>query len=841
MDTELGQVVYSAANALVGAMATDGWNAVKERFGRWLRRHRGDDADALIVKLDALRAKLLRAGGNPDAERFWRMYEELQAALTLRIAAAVAADENSRAELAGLRAEWLALPGVSTRSADASAHLARSYGKLLVEPRASGTAPALAIPERVRAVVTARPAVNLAPPTTTRFVDREELLARLRGRIVRPADRMRIVNLCGEGGIGKTALAVKLWELLASSFPHGLLYADLRGSTGESAVDPGSVLDRFLRALDVDAAAIAGDEQTRLDLYRRLAAGLDLVVLLDDAASAAQVRPLISPSPSSLTIVTSRDPLPALVQEYGAAVVQVPPLDDANSLKLLRAVAGLDDPFDDGAMPVSETELASRVRRCAGIPIAVCIEAARLAVGDVGETGEPEPAAAQSARLDLLAGYRDLPPEVVRLHRLLCAHPWPSITAGPAAAAAGTDDEKSAAAMLDRLFQANLLERAPGGTTAAPRYRVHDRVREEASRRAVSTGDAMEAVAATRAIVCWYLAFAVPADWQVIPRWHLGPLYVTLDEQRREAERTGTPEPAPYADKGAALEALETQLDNLVEAVRAADRHAFYDLVCQLCEALWSVFFRRGHHNEWIAAHRLGVKAAIETGDRRMEARMRVQLAFGLLGQDRLADAEGEFESAVVADRAAGHDQGLATALESLGLLCLGQQRFDRAAELFAEARSVAERVGNPRALALLEHHYGRALSGLGRFDDAQAQFDRAMTALRALRTPDVYNQGRVLMSRGEAALRAGRPEQARAVLVDAARIMRAEKSSVMLAQVAVLRAWCARELGDLAAERAFLVEAQDLHTRTGSRLAPRVGERISFLDTVSGKSGRLG
>lgn len=378
---------------------------------------------------------------------------------------------------------------------------------------------------------------------------------------------------------------------------------DLRGTTGESALEPGSALDRFLRALGVDAARVPGDEQERLDLYRSLTAELDVVVLLDDAASFTQVRPLISASPSALTVVTSRDPLRGLVEEYGAVVVSVPPLDDANSLRLLRAVAGLDDAADPYVAPVSDADLEARVRRCSGIPIAVRIEAARLAVGEpeaLAEPAVPEGSGAPS----LLAGYRDLPPEAVRLHRLLCVHPWPSITAGPAAAALAVD-EPTGASLLRTLFEANLLERARGGTSAAPRYRVHDRVREEVVRGITTVGDASEASAAVRAIVRWYLAFAVEADWQVILRWHLGPLHAPLDERRRVAEHAGEPERGSYPDRNAALAALEAELDNLVEAVRATDQHLLHDLESQLCEALWSVFFRRGHHQEWIAVHRL--------------------------------------------------------------------------------------------------------------------------------------------------------------------------------------------------------------------------------------------
>jgi tetratricopeptide (TPR) repeat protein len=825
---EIGQLAYSAANAVVGAMATDGWGAAKGLFRRWVKGHRRGGSDDLVGLLEQWREQLVRSGRQPDSEEFWRRYEQVQAALTVRFAMAAADDLEAQVELRRLRAEWLALPGVSARVAGSAAHLARVYGELLDEPRASAP-PAFRRP----ALAAGRAVADLMPPGTSRFTDREEVLDLLRTRIERREDRLRIVNLCGEGGIGKTELAVKVSELVASSFPHGRLYADLRGSTGEGAAEPAEALERFLRAFDDRTAEVPGGEQARLDLYRSLTAGLGLVVLLDDAAAFAQVRPLIPASPTSLTIVTSRDPLPGLVEEFGATVVRVPPLDDANSLKLLRAVAGLDDPADPAA-PASAVRLESVIRRCAGLPLAVCIEAARLAVGNVDQYLEPQAPVGEPARPELLAGYRDLPPEAVRLHRLLCERPWPSITAGPAAAAIGAD-EPVAATLLERLFQVNLLERASGSTVESPRYRVQNRVREEARRQVRTVEDARDVVAGTRAIVCWYLAFAVLADWHVNSRWRLGPLYDALKAARAEAIRTGVPERRDYPDEAAALTALEAEFDNLREAVQAADHHLFYDLVCQLCEAMWGVFLMRGHSQECVAVHRLGVVAAAATGDLKMRARMHVQLAFGLLWQDRLAEAEQEFELGFAADRQAGHDQGLATALESVGLVWLAREDFERAAQLFLQARTAAERAGDPRALALLDFHYGRALSGLGRFEEADVQFDRATVAFGGIRPRDEYNEGKILMSRGEAALRAGHPERAENPLAEAARILAEKGALATQGQVAVLRAWCARELGDLAAERRFLVDAQDFHARAGSRLAPRVLDRIRFLDAVSG------
>ena len=815
-------------------MATDGWATVRGRLGKWFAQHRRSSADieSVMGKLEELREELVRAKlHGPDAEPFQHLYEALQVALTLRLAEVISADPAARAELERLGAEWLELPGVSAGSAGSAANVARGYLELLADPRASGGGRGRGATPLPPGSSTGPRIPNLAPPVSAHFVNREELLARLQAWIARLDGRTRIVNLWGEGGIGKSALAAKLWESVRPSFPFGLLYVDLRGTTGEGAVDPASALTRFLRALGVAASDIPGDDEAQLDLYRMLTADLGLVVLLDDAASVAQIRPLISASPNSLTIVTSRDPLRGLVEQYGAAIERIPPLDSANSLKLLRAVAGLDDDSAE-ADGVAPADLDERASRCAGLPIALCVEGARYAVGE----GADEPArreaseapasrgpASQSQGLDLLAAYQDLPSQTARLHRLLCAEPWPFITAGPASAVAGVD-EVTAAQMLGRLYDANLLEPAPGNSAASPRYRIHDLVREQAGRRTLTEDGPTEIVAAARAGVSWYLAFAVLADWQVIDRWRLGPLYAPL------RERTA------YAGDTDALDALESQLDNLVEAVRVADRHMFYDLVTQLCESLWSVFFRRGHHQEWIAVHRLGVAAAVATGDPRMESRMRVQLAFGLMGQDRLAEADEQFGLGLEAARIAGHDQSIATALESLGLLCLSRGQFERAAELLGEARVVAERAGNPRALALLEHHLGRALSGLGRFDEATEQFNRAFAAFQALETRDEYNEGRILMSRAENALRQGRPEQAREVLGEAASIMVERGSLVQQAQVAVLRAWCARESGDLAAERGFLVEAQSLHAQAGSRATPRVTQRIAFLDAAASR-----
>lgn len=158
----------------------------------------------MLGRLEELREELVRARLDPDPERFWRLYEQLQAAVTIRLETVTADDRIAQAELDRLRSEWLALPGVPAQTAGSAARLTRVYGELLVEPRVGGES---SVAGRSVSLPGGRVA-NLAPPTTSRFIDREELIERLSTRI---GERdVRIINLCGEGGIGKTALALKL-------------------------------------------------------------------------------------------------------------------------------------------------------------------------------------------------------------------------------------------------------------------------------------------------------------------------------------------------------------------------------------------------------------------------------------------------------------------------------------------------------------------------------------------------------------------------------------------------------------------------------------------------------
>ncbi|AEW95066.1 Tetratricopeptide TPR_4 [Streptantibioticus cattleyicolor NRRL 8057 = DSM 46488] len=690
-------------------------------------------------------------------------------------------------------------------------------------------------------VIPGTPPPRTLPGAPAHFTNRDRELARLVAAVDEGDGAPTVVVLVGAGGVGKTAMALRLGAALRDRYPDGQLHHDLRGGSPGATATPSAVLCRFLHALGVNPQYVPARQEAQADLFRSLVADRRVLVLLDDAHSAAQVIPLVTGTPGSLTVVTSRRQLPRLVAECGARVVHVGPLDERDAVLLLSRVSG------DPAVREAPRHAEAVARRCAGLPLALCAAGARMATAvdldwatleremtrewndptpaggdgpqgtDAYEPGTHGPDAVSAA---VHVSYAALSPGAARALRLLALRAWPSIGAELAAAACDVDVAE-ARGLLAELAGARLLE-----TAGTDRYRLHDLVREQAARWAESEERPVAVAASSRATVAWCLRTAVAADACVIPgRWHLGPRYDAL----RDAE------PA-HPDAASALAALARERENLTEAVQAAADLGFDDLAWQLCEALWGLFLRMGFHQDWLRTHRLGVEAAVRCADLRAEGRMRCQLAFGYLGMGRLEEAEAEILAAREADRRARHPRGEATAIESLGLLRLRQRRPAEAARCFEEARVPARRVGDHRALALLEHHLGRALRGEGRYAEATAQLERARAMMREL--PDPYNEARVLTSLGETLLDAGRPRDAAAPLAEAAEIMTAEGATVQRGDIAALRARCARAAGDTAAEERYLREAAAHHRATGSPALAEVTARLAELVATPPEEG---
>ncbi|MEO3754178.1 helix-turn-helix domain-containing protein [Streptomyces sp. B6B3] len=439
------------------------------------------------------------------------------------------------------------------------------------------------------------PAQPAFPAPPGNFTGRGLELARL-GPLVAAAAEGRtgtavITTVAGQPGIGKTALALHVAHECAGSFPDGLFHVDLAGA-GTRPMPPAEALSTLLLAMGLPAERIPLDAEERGDLYRSLANGRRMLLLLDNAAGECQVRPLLPGGPHCLVLVTSRRSLAGL---ESAARFRLDVLSREEAVRLLDRTAG-------GAAVAAEPEAAEQlVRLCGRLPLALRIAGSRLA-GSVGRL-DPAPARRLAGllrhkehRLDCLGygdqhvrtafemSYRQLPPEIRGLFRLLTLVPGPDFGAEVAASLTALAPADAEAA-LDELADAGMVEPAP----AAFRYRYHDLVRLFAAE-ALEREDApaVRAAAVSR-MTETLLARAVAAA---------------------RAAGGGRGEASPEA-----LDWLDTEFPNWSAATRRAAALGRHREVAQVAEAMYPVFDDLRHHAWWwreLLA--LGARAVRELG-----------------------------------------------------------------------------------------------------------------------------------------------------------------------------------------------------------------------------------
>ena len=338
------------------------------------------------------------------------------------------------------------------------------------------------------------------PPDVADFVCRTEQVRRLRGLLARSPDdpagesdvaAVVVSAVAGNAGVGKSALVVHVAHQLTAEFPDGQLYANLRGAHPQP-LDPGEVLAWFLRALGVDGAAILSGLEERAALYRSHLAGRRVLVVLDNARDAAQVRPLLPGSPTCAVLVTSRARLAGL---EGAWLVDLDVLDPEQAVALLGRIVG---PGRVAAEPAAAVELA---RLCGYLPLALRVAGARLAarpywrlaqlvarLDDERQRLDELAYGHLEVRASLTLSYQALEPAARLLFGRLGVLKAPDVAAWVAAALLDSSVEQ-ATELADRLVDAGLLEvagRAPAGRSAtasmtwsactpasAPRPRTH--------------------------------------------------------------------------------------------------------------------------------------------------------------------------------------------------------------------------------------------------------------------------------------------------------------------------------------------------------------------------------
>ncbi|MEV4756870.1 tetratricopeptide repeat protein [Micromonospora sp. NPDC049559] len=690
------------------------------------------------------------------------------------------------------------------------------------------------------------PAPRQVPAPPAHLVGRAAELAELDRCLAAGGTAPPLAVVTGVGGVGKSALALAWAHRAAARFPDGQLYAQLGAFDPEGPAAPGEPLGRLLRSLGVPAQRVPVETGERSALFRSLAAGRRLLVLLDNAVSAAQVRPLLPASPGCAVLVTARSRLGALATE-GARFLPLEPLPADAGAELLARTVGAE-------RTAGEPEATSSlVRLCGGLPIALVVTGARLATRPrwplrrvAGELAE------ESRRLHALGGpgeatvrttfdlsYRGLPAPVARCYRLLGLHPGAEF--GVPVVAAGLDvSADEAAELLDALLEANLLgEVGTAGETGAfgetgvaedpgdERYRMHDLVRLHARQRAVAEPDH---ALLTRRLLEWYLAGALAADRLLTPY------------------RRGEPEPAltllapdavALADRDAALSFLERERTNLVSAVAAAAPELPL-LAWQLAYAMWPLFHHHRHHADRLRVDRLAVRCAQALGDRKREARMLRRLAFGHFDVGRLDEAGELFTRLLSLSRELADRYGQASAYEGLGTVALAQRRYPEAVGHFDRQLRLCRELGERRRCGLALLNLGTVGTESARYREAVAYLREAEAIFAEFGGVDPYNAARVRVELGRALGALGERVSARAELTAALAELRRLDSPRGEAQALHRLGELALAGREFAEARTRLEAASRIYERLGDAEAARVRELTALVPPVDADPDRV-
>ncbi|WP_344532217.1 tetratricopeptide repeat protein [Streptomyces albiaxialis] len=578
-------------------------------------------------------------------------------------------------------------------------------------------------------------------PVPGHFIDREcdvaeleELRSRHRGA------GPPLIAITGPAGVGKTTLVSRWLGALRDSFPDGRLYADMGGHSLETARSPGEVLGQFIRALGYDQVPVELAEQAAL--WRSLTAGRRLAVVLDNAVSAAQVRPLLLGEADSLTAVVSRRRLSGLAVD-GAAFHHLGVLSSQAAVELLSHRAG-------GLRTAREPRAAHQVvTLCAGLPLAVCVVAARMAARP--ERTFAELAGVMQRQLDRLEvlrlegdravdtalddSYRALAPDLARGYRLLGLLPAGMFTTFEAAAGCALD-LREAHRLLDGLLEANLLEEAGvHPATGHTRFRFHDLTRLHASRRATQEEEDPGAVRAEteRRVLDWYLATATPVRSLLVPGHR--PLRRDYAYPPRHV--------LEFPDGDTALRWLNEEAARLMRAVRTAAERGWHATCWQLADAMQPFFLRSRPYDLWIEAHRLGLAAAEHAGQAEGVSQMLTTGGAALRNAGQLDEAETWFTRALQDARDRQDRRAEAQAVHGLGQTHRLAGRLEQAASLFRTALTRREEIGYPRGVALSRLSLGDVALARGRAEEARGHFAQARSELLGLQ--DAYDAARAL------------------------------------------------------------------------------------------------
>jgi DNA-binding SARP family transcriptional activator len=568
------------------------------------------------------------------------------------------------------------------------------------------------LPEPAPVTTSHRDVPAQLPADVRGFTGRDAELAEL-DRMLSAEPPMTIAAVAGTAGVGKTALAVHWAHRVRERFPDGQLYVDLRGYGPDEPVTAADALAGFLRALGLDGPMIPEDLGERAARFRSLVDRKRVLVLIDNARTVDQVRPLLPGSTAGFTLVTSRDTLAGLVAREGAHRVGLARLPVEDAVGLLRELLGIRADAEPEAV-------GALVERCARLPLAlrVAAELVRARPGRAIAELAAELASRQDT-LDLLDvdgdphtavravfswSYRQLEPAAACVFRLLGVHPGHDVAQDAVAAMSGREP-KEARRVLDALVRANLVDLTPGR-----RYQPHDLLRFYAAELAAEAGDTEEPLAR---LFDHYLATACAAMDVIAPH-----------EANRRPKTTGG---RTFDSYETAIRWLDGERANLVAVTQHADDH----YVCAMSDTLWRYLSIRGFHDEALALHTRALRAAQALGDAAAEANARRTFASATFRAGHASLALEHLERARDLYQRVGDRSMEAASWNNIGIMYWRQGDLSKAADCFRHARTIYAEAGEVAHQAPSGNNLAHVLGILGRHDEARELYERGLTIAR--------------------------------------------------------------------------------------------------------------
>jgi DNA-binding SARP family transcriptional activator/tetratricopeptide (TPR) repeat protein len=588
---------------------------------------------------------------------------------------------------------------------------------LVADPALSVTGPPAKVEPR-------RAVPRELPSAVPGFTGRSAELQTLAKLLDRPGERapgtVVLSAIGGTAGVGKTALAVHWAHRAAGRFPDGQLYVNLRGYDPGRPMPAADALAGFLRSLGVAGQDIPAEADERAARYRSLLAGKRMLVVLDNARSADQVRPLLPGTPACTVVVTSRDALAGLVARDGAVRLELDVLPLGDAVALLRTLIGARAHAEPGAV-------AKLADQCCRLPLALRV-AAELAASrpDVSLAELASELGDLRARLDQLdAGgdpdtgvravfswsYRHLDADAARTFRLLGLHPGLDVEPYATAALTGTTVPEARRA-LDVLERAHLLSPSASG-----RHGMHDLLRGYAREVTAVADEEDDRDAALTRLFDYYLHTAAAA---------MNTLFPATRHRRPHIPSPATPVPA-LADPAGAQDWLDAERATLVAVAGHAAVHRWPGHVARLADVLFHYLHFCGHFVEAIAIFGHALGAARRTGDRAAEANALNQLGNVEAQQGHLRQGADRHRQALTLFREAGDRAGEARVLGNLGIHETQLGHYEQAISFQQEAASINRAIGDRFGEARAVSNLGLALQRQGRYQEAAGYYQQAL------------------------------------------------------------------------------------------------------------------